>query len=200
MKCELCTMDATHLLADKDGVVHYYCDHHAPAGATRIGSAPAKNNLKTFLPLIAAFIIVAIGTEIISLTSGKNDLVFLMRIFEGFFFAIFGGMKLLNLSGFADAYQTYDLLAKRSRKYAFAYPFIELLLAFGYFSGFMLHVTAGITFVLMAIGTIGVSRALSRKEEIPCACLGIVFKVPMTYVTAGEDVLMALMALYMFFS
>jgi hypothetical protein len=55
------------------------------------------------------------------------------------------------------------------------------------------------TFILMALGAIGVSRALSNKQEIPCACLGVVFTVPMTYVTLGEDILMAVMALAMFF-
>ena len=49
----------------------------------------------------------------------------------------------------------------------------------------------------MAISSIGVAIELSKKKEIMCACLGVVFKLPMTYVTLLEDLLMAAMALIM---
>lgn len=50
---------------------------------------------------------------------------------------------------------------------------------------------------VMLIGAYGVYRKLRAHEEIPCACLGTVFKVPMTWVTLGEDLLMAGMALFL---
>ncbi len=50
-------------------------------------------------------------------------------------------------------------------------------------------------FVVMLVGAYGVYLKLKEHEEIPCACLGTVFKVPMTWVTLGEDLLMAGMAL-----
>lgn len=46
----------------------------------------------------------------------------------------------------------------------------------------------------MAVGTVGVARALPARRKIRCACLGAVFKLPMSYVTLAEDVLMAGMA------
>jgi hypothetical protein len=49
----------------------------------------------------------------------------------------------------------------------------------------------------MGIGAIGVYIKLLKKEEIPCACLGTVFKVPMIWVTLAEDLLMVAMAVIM---
>ena len=46
----------------------------------------------------------------------------------------------------------------------------------------------------MGIGSIGVMRALLNKKRIPCACLGAVVKLPMTTVTAIEDLGMVAMA------
>jgi hypothetical protein len=77
------------------------------------------------------------------------------------------------------------------------YPFIEIIL------GLMYLFSAGgiyrdvFTFLIMSISAYGVWKALQIKTEIPCACLGTVFKVPMTKVTLFENVFMALMALYM---
>ena len=51
----------------------------------------------------------------------------------------------------------------------------------------------------MVIGAVGVAGELRKKNQIPCACLGVVFKIPMTTVTFIEDVLMAVMAILMLF-
>jgi hypothetical protein len=128
-----------------------------------------------------------------------GDLSFmgLMMYMMAYFFLVFGVFKVFNLRAFADAYQTYDVIASRSRAYALAYPFIEIALGLLYLfwiGGLWRDVTAS---VLMIIGTIGVWRALQKKDEIPCACLGMIFSVPMTHVTLFENVVMALMAVYM---
>jgi hypothetical protein len=51
----------------------------------------------------------------------------------------------------------------------------------------------------MSINSIGVYIALQKKETLMCACLGSLFKLPMTYVTLAEDLIMGLMALIMIF-
>jgi copper chaperone CopZ len=43
-----------------------------------------------------------------------------MRHFMAGFFLVFSFFKLLNLTAFADSYQMYDIVAKRSRPYALA--------------------------------------------------------------------------------
>lgn len=191
-------MDATFLIPDNDGLIHYYCDHHAPEGATRIGEAPKlESGIKKFLPLILIFSSIVLFTIIASVLHGRIDIPFSMRMMMGSFFAIFGAFKIFNLSAFADAYSTYDIVAKRSRAYAFIYPFLELLIAFLYLANIGGVYRDIFTFILMTVSTIGVIQKIREKEEVPCACLGMVFKIPMTSVTLIEDIVMALEAFIM---
>jgi hypothetical protein len=120
-----------------------------------------------------------------------------MNDFMGIFFIVFSLFKIYNLHGFAQAYSTYDIIAKRSTVYAYAYPFIELSLGISYLFGLYPIATNVVTFVLMTIGAIGVGIELAQGNHITCACLGAVFKIPMTYVTLLEDLTMAFMALIM---
>ncbi len=156
-----------------------------------------KRKFEDFLPLgiIFGFVLILTGTAV--LISRNPGLMDAMRYFEGFFFLVFGVFKLLNWKGFVDAYATYDIIAKRSRVYAYAYPLIELALAACYLFSFQLLFAAWVTLVLMLIGSVGVAKELRKKNQIPCACLGVVFKIPMTWVTFIEDILMAVMAAVM---
>jgi hypothetical protein len=120
-----------------------------------------------------------------------------MMYMMAYFFLVFGLFKITNLQGFADAYTTYDILAQRSKTYALSYPFIEIALGVLYFFSLGGLYRDIFTLILMTIGTIGVWKALQKKDDIPCACLGTVFSVPMTKVTLFENLFMALMALYM---
>jgi len=120
-----------------------------------------------------------------------------MNNFMGGFFVVFSLFKMFNLSGFADGYSTYDLIAKHSRGYALSYPFIELTLGIAYFAGIALPAVNVITLILMIIGSIGVTQALLKKQAIQCVCLGTSLKLPMTIITLVEDATMGLMALLM---
>lgn len=154
--------------------------------------------MKKFLPIIIIFFFITVFTVVTTYFHGFS-LEFAMRMMMGSFFLVFGLFKVFNLKVFAEAYSTYDIVAKRSHFYALLYPFLELLLALLY-----LFDTGGIyrdtfTFLLMSVSTIGVVLKLQQKEEVPCACLGMVFKLPMTWVTLVEDVIMAVEALLMIY-
>ncbi len=51
--------------------------------------------------------------------------------------------------------------------------------------------------VVMTVSIIGVLQTVLNKKKIQCACLGDVFKLPMSTVTIVEDGLMILMAIVM---
>lgn len=152
---------------------------------------------KKFLPLIIIFLAIAGFTLLRLVFHGQWDLMFAMQNFMAGFFLVFGFFKVINLKGFASAYQMYDVVAKRSRFYALVYPFIELALGLAYLFSFFLVFTNIITLVVMGVGAIGVGNELRKKNQIVCACLGAVFKIPMTKVTFLEDILMFVMALWM---
>jgi len=155
-----------------------------------------KNHFKDLVPLfviVGSILLFSIITTLVT----NNNFFFGMRMFMGAFFVIFGTLKVLKLKDFATAYREYDLIAMKSHRYARAYPFIELGLGFLYFTYLLPFLTNILTIIVMGIGALGVYFKLRKKEEIPCACLGTVFKVPMTWVTLIEDLLMVVMAIIM---
>lgn len=154
-------------------------------------------SLKNFLPLIIIFSIILMLTITKQIVTGTWNLHDFMYDFMGLFFIIFGFFKVLNLSTFAQAYASYDLIAAKSIIYAYAYPFIELTLGVLYVLRRYPMFTNTATIIIMLISAAGVAYALSQREQITCACLGTLFKIPMTYVTLAEDLLMAAMAGYM---
>lgn len=152
--------------------------------------------IKNFLPLIVLGAIIILFTLTKQFLYGFN-LNSAMHDFMGSFFVIFSSFKIINIHGFAAAYSTYDIIAKRYRMYAYIYPFIEFFLGMFYIMRFQSIAVNWVTLLLMIVSSIGVAYELSQKKQIICACLGAVFKIPMTYVTLAEDVLMGIMALVM---
>lgn len=191
-------MNATHIKSTPSGAVHHYCGHHAPKDSLTLEGEPKKEfAISNYLPVITIYIVATIFSFLMFFFHDNFSYHTWMLYFMGFTFLFFGFFKILDISAFADGYQDYDLIAMKSRVYALIYPFIEIALA-----GLYLANAGGIyrdlfTFVLMVIGSLGVYRKLKLKEEIPCVCLGVVFKLPMTKVTLFENSLMALMTLLM---
>lgn len=180
-----------------DGKNHYYCEHHKPENAVPVSGMKEKSEFQKLLPLLSIFGLIFLLTGITMIIQNDFSIMNIMMLSMAYFFLVFGAFKIINLHNFVDAYMTYDILAMKSKVYAYAYPFIEITLGVMYFF-YMGGVYRDIfTFILMSIGTVGVWRALQNKDEIPCACLGMVFTVPMTKVTLFENLFMAIMALVM---
>jgi hypothetical protein len=158
-------------------------------------AADSAGLLKTYKPLIlvAAFIVGV--TALVEWRSGEFIAMRAMNDFMAGFFIFFSFFKFLNLEGFADAFSTYDVIAKRSRVDAFAYPFIELALGLAFALEKFLVPANILTVALMVVGNYGVWLVLKRKGTIQCACLGTIFNLPMTKITLFENSLMMIMAL-----
>jgi copper chaperone CopZ len=156
--------------------------------------------LATYRPLlmIVGFIImVTVAAQADALPQGAFSFETWMRHFMAGFFIVFAFFKLLDVRAFADAYAGYDLLAARWRAWGFIYPFVELGLGLAYLVNVAPIATNALTFAVMSFSAIGVIRAVMRKQQIRCACLGAVFNLPMSTVTIVEDVAMAAMAGWM---
>lgn len=120
-----------------------------------------------------------------------------MANFMAGFFLIFSFFKMLDIPGFANAYRRYDLVAAKSKHYAYAFPFIELGLGIAYLLKPDSPITHLSTAIIMFVSLVGVVKAVSGKKKIQCACLGTGFNLPMSTVTIIEDGVMLLMALIM---
>lgn len=161
-----------------------------------VPSLPAPS-ATTYKPLIILLGYLLAITASVLISAGKWDTMLAMRWFMGGFFIAFSFFKMLDLRGFADAYRSYDLVAKAMPGYGFIYPFIELGLGLAYIADASPWITNLVTAVVMAVSLAGVLRAVLSKRAIRCACLGTVFQLPMSTVTIIEDGLMLGMAIVM---
>lgn len=165
--------------------------------AAPVADAEQQTFLRTYKPLllVLGYLVGIVG--LVEITAGVFDWMRAMQNFMGGFFIAFSFFKLLDLRGFVDSFQTYDVVARPVRSYGYVYPFIELALGMAYVAGFAPVATNLITLVVMLVGIAGVSQALLQKRQIQCACLGTIFNLPMSKVTFIEDGVMAAMAAVM---
>lgn len=151
--------------------------------------------LQEYLPLLALLAVTVLAASAKDASYGPDGRPLRwMHDFMGFFLLIFALLKIFDLPGFADGFQKYDLLARRSRRYALAYPFIELALGLGYLAFWRPTTVYLATMVVLGVGTFGVITALARGLDLKCACMGSTLKVPLSTVTLVENVLMFAMA------
>jgi copper chaperone CopZ len=171
--------------------------HHAIAQETNIEEEEKKSWVVTYKPILLIFAYI-LGISIISADSagGFNTMV-AMRVFMAGFFLTFSFFKMLDISGFADSYSMYDIVAKKFRIWGYLYVFIEALLGISYSLNFQPFITNIVTLIVMAISIAGVLKSVMNKSKIRCACLGAVFNLPMSTVTIIEDALMILMSAIM---
>lgn len=158
---------------------------------------PSRKNLAAYYPLLLVLAFLLGTVAIVEYRSGEFDWRRAMNVFMGAFFLVFSFFKLLDIRGFASAFQSYDVLARKSLAYAYAYPFIELLLGIAYAAALFPLATNVVTLAVMSLGLVGVAQTLLAKRQIQCACLGTVFNLPMSFVTLVEDGAMAGMAAIM---
>lgn len=117
-----------------------------------------------------------------------------MSDFMAVFFITFASFKFANLEEFALTYRGYDVIAKRITLWAYAYPFVEVVLGIAYL---LLDNSTGLnllTMLVMGVGAVGVFKELAKKSDIMCACLGNVIRLPLSKVSLLEDAGMFAMA------
>jgi len=160
--------------------------HHIPS----ITAEETKSWWQTYRPILLIFAYITGITLLIQFVAGQFNWMTWMNHFMAGFFLTFSFFKMLNLSGFADSYTTYDIIAKHWRGYGYIYAFIELALGLAYTFHFHPILTNTVTLAVMTISLIGVLQTVLNKRKIKCACLGDVFNLPMSTVTVIEDGLM----------
>ncbi len=161
-----------------------------------ISQTTSTENIWTiYKPLILIAIFIIGLTALIEIKAGEFVVMRAMDNFMAGFFIFFAFFKFLNLKGFADAFATYDVVAKHSRVYALAYPFIELALGVSFILGVFPLAANVLVVVLMVVGNYGIWKVLKRKGTLQCACIGTIFNLPMSKITLFENTLMMFMAL-----
>jgi hypothetical protein len=156
-----------------------------------------KRSRLDYLPLIVIVLAIAQSASAGQWMQGTWDGRSFMRQFTAVFLMLFAMPKLLDLRGFADGFQMYDLIGKRFRPYALAYPFIQLGLGLAYQTNLYPVLTNSVLLVVMLIGATGVFSALHQGLDVTCDSLGTYVKVPLSTVAVVEDAGLAAMAVGM---
>ncbi|GJM32861.1 MAG: membrane protein [Saprospiraceae bacterium] len=153
-----------------------------------------EKSITTYKPLILIVSFIT-GVSLLSQFPFDNFSAMLwMRHFMAGFFIVFAFFKLLNIQGFADSYQMYDIVAGRWKAWGYVYPFVELGLGVLYLINIAPVLTNIVTLIVLGASSIGVIKSNLNKQKIKCACLGDVFNLPMSTVTIVEDLAMVAMA------
>lgn len=161
------------------------------------GSKPLKSRLQLYEPLILVLACILLFTFFLDFVGNNYSLDNTFNNFMAAFFLVFGGFKAIRLKSFAEAYRSYDIIAQNSYIYSYLYPFIEIGLGLSFLFHFGMPITAALVLIIMVVNSIGVLLSLRRPAMLRCACLGDVFRLPLNYVSLGEDLFMAWMALCM---
>jgi hypothetical protein len=146
--------------------------------------------LSKYKTLFILFAYLIAATALYTSLTGNNPMPFLM----GLFFITFSFFKVIHLSKFQDSFSQYDLLAKTMPHYARYYPFIEIVLGILFLCNWLPLLASIITIIILVSTNIGVLIALKKGQIMECACLGVVFKLPLSRVTVFENTVMILMA------
>ena len=158
----------------------------------------SDSKLKQLFPLFLIFGYLFTAAILININPW-NSTGFMLD-FMGLFYIVFSFFKLLDLRNFPNSFKMYDPIAKRIPAYGFVYPFIETSLGLMFLFRFNIEIALIITLVILGATTIGVVQSLLNKQQIQCACLGTVLKLPMTQATFIENAIMLVMALVMLFN
>jgi hypothetical protein len=147
--------------------------------------------LRTYLPLIMLTAVAVLVAVILTTTRA----VPFMNGFMGMWLCLFALLRLFDVKGFAQDFAQYDVITNVYPPYAYAYPYIELLLGLYYFSGKAAMLTDVLMIVVASSTLIGASRRLMKSGKFTCACMGTTFKMPLGAVTVIENGVMIVMAL-----
>lgn len=162
---------------------------HTPVLST-YGEEETKSWFATYKPILLIFGYIIIISGIAATSENNFSILQFMRIFMAGFFLTFSFFKMLDLTGFADSYSMYDIVAKKFRQWGYIYAFTELALGIAYAINIQPVFTNFVTLIVMSVSIIGVLQSVLNKRKIKCACLGAVFNLPMSTVTIIEDALM----------
>jgi cation transport ATPase len=172
-----------------------------PAPAFASQAMPTTNEgqrswFETYKPLLIIAVFVSVASLAGTATSPMPFHDWMLNFMAGFYL-VFAAFKFLDLRGFADAYSTYDIVAKAWRPWGSIYPFVELALGLAYLFRFQVGLANWVALIVMSVSIVGVVQSVRRNETIRCACLGTALNLPMSTVTIVEDGLMIAMAAMM---
>lgn len=152
----------------------------------------------TYAPIIAIFSTTFLMALSAAWAMGHLNAIHVIELFIAFSMCALAIQKLKDLEAFSLQFLNYDLLAQRWVKYAYIYPFVEMLAGVAMISGFLTLIAAPAALFIGTIGAVSVFKAVYiDKRELKCACVGGNSNVPLGVISLTENLMMITMAVWM---
>ena len=163
------------------------------------GIAVKNPNATSYQPVAAVFGVAALLALAMAWASPQPLVgAATLQSFIAISMSILALLKLQDVEKFSTMFLGYDLLAQRYVRYAYAYPFCELLAGVLMLAGALPWLSIPVALVIGTVGAASVFKAVYiDKRELKCACVGGSSNVPLGFVSLTENVMMAGMAVWM---
>lgn len=163
------------------------------------GVTTMKQEGTTYQPIIAIFATTFLMALAVSWAmTGAIGFGLTIKMFIAISMCALAIQKLRDLYAFSNQFITYDLLAMKWVRYAYIYPFIEMLAGVCMIAGAFIFIAAPAALFIGTIGAISVVKAVYiDKRDLKCACVGGDSNVPLGFISLTENVMMIAMALWM---
>ena len=103
----------------------------------------------------------------------------------------------MDIETFGTSYNKYDLISSKFKKWIYIYPFCELLIGISFRNSSPLPLIIFIALILGTSGMITVFKAIYLdKLKLNCACIGGYVKTPLGIISFIENLLMAIMSIF----
>lgn len=155
----------------------------------------------TYKPIIAIFATTLLMALSTAWGMGELNAIRVIELFIALSMCVLAVQKLKDLEAFSLQFINYDLLGQKWVRYAYVYPFVEMLAGVAMISGFLTIISAPAALFIGTIGAISVFKAVYiDKRELKCACVGGNSNVPLGFVSLTENLMMIAMAVWMMLS
>jgi glutaredoxin len=157
-----------------------------------------KQSGTTYQPIISIFLMACFLTLAFFIVRPIESSLRLFFTWTGFFMALLAVMKWRDLFSFTNQFITYDVLARRTLVYAYAYPILEGLVGVAMVAGIQTIAVPLVSITIGSIGAISVVKAVYiEKRDLHCACVGGDSKVPLGFISLSENMLMVVAGVLM---
>lgn len=163
------------------------------------GITPQKDKTgTTYKPIIAVFSVTFLMALSLSfLMHNQIEIIYTIESFIALSMCVLAIMKLQDLFSFTNQFIGYDLLGKRSVRYAYFYPFAEAFAGVAMLGKVLPIAASTVTFFIGSIGAVSVIKAVYiDKRELKCACVGGNSNVPLGFISLTENLAMIAIAIW----
>lgn len=163
------------------------------------GKPPAQGEGTTYTPVLTIIGVAALMAVAVSFLLSQPVLsARTLQIFVAIAMCMLGVQKLRDTESFTNQFLGYDLLAQRSVRYAYIYPFAETAAGVLMLGDLLWWLAAPIAIFIGGVGAASVIKAVYvDKRSLKCACVGGQSNVPLGAVSLMENLMMVAMGIWM---